>query len=136
MYWFFFQSADHRDIMNLVNAYEHFLGRYIIHATFIWFDRNCKYPKKSLLYDVDSVNGFREKHSIFCGLVDKSKWLKHKNFADRTIIENGCSNRTRCEHEWTMHCFCKTKLLFNPISVRLLQLTKSLWVMGSHLTFV
>lgn len=32
---FFFQSADHRDIMNLVNAYEHFLGKYIIHATFI-----------------------------------------------------------------------------------------------------
>lgn len=120
MYWFFFQSADHRDIMNLVNAYEHFLGRYIIHATFIWFDRNCKYPKKSLLYDVDSVNGFREEHIAFF-----VAWsINQNNFADRTIIENGCSNRTKCEHEWTMHCFCKTKLLFNPISVRLLQLTK------------
>lgn len=51
--------------MNLVNVYEYFLGRYIIYVIFIWFDRNCKYFKKSLLYDVDSVNGFCEEYIVF-----------------------------------------------------------------------
>lgn len=103
--------------MNLVNVYEYFLGRYIIYVIFIWFDRNCKYFKKSLLYDVDSVNGFCEEYSIFCGLVDKLKWLKYKNFVDWIIIENGCLNRIRCEYEWIMYCFCKIKFLFNLIFV-------------------
>lgn len=56
--------------MNLVNVYEYFLGRYIIYVIFIWFDRNCKYFIMSLLYDVDSVNGFCEEYSIKILLIE------------------------------------------------------------------
>lgn len=63
---FFFQNSDHRDIMNLVNAYEYFwVDTLYMQHLFDLFDRNCKYPKKSLLDDVDRVNGFPEEHIAF-----------------------------------------------------------------------